>query len=318
MSKILITGANGGFGALTVKTLLKQGYIVAASMRNISSKNKAIADELSALGAKVVTIDVTDDESVKKGVAEAINLLGGLDVVVNNAGIGALGIQERFSVEDLKRLFEVNVFGVQRVNKAVLPHLRSQNSGLLIHISSLLGRMAFPFWGAYSMTKFAVEAMAECYRVELSGFGVDSCLIEPGGYPTSFLGALTPPSDGSENDGYSEMQNIQKMAFQGFEELLANTPEQKPQKVANAIAKLIEIPAGQRPMRTIVDYTGIKPNVQPYNELLSKINEAVYADFGMKEMLYLQKKKNLTRWQINSVALFFHIYRRNKTFKKIK
>ena len=149
--------------------------------------------------------------------------------------------------------------------------------------------MAFPFWGAYSMTKFAVEAMAECYRVELSSFGVDSCLIEPGGYPTSFLGALMPPSDISENDGYSEMQHRKEMAFQGFEQLLANTPEQKPQKVADAIAMLIQTPAGQRPMRTIVDFTGIKPNVQPYNELLSNINEAVYDDFGMKEMLYLKK-----------------------------
>lgn len=288
MAKILITGANGGFGALTVKTLLSQGHNVAASMRNVDSKNKLTADNLSSLGAKIVDIDVTDDKSVNSGVEKAIELLGGMDVVVNNAGLGALGIQEQFSVEDLKRLFEVNVFGVQRVNKAALPRLRNQNSGLLIHISSLLGRMAFPFWGAYSMTKFALEAMAECYRVELSSFGVDSCLIEPGGYDTSFLNALFSASDGSGNDGYGDLNNAMDMAFQGFRELVANTPEQKPQKVADAIAKLIKTPAGQRPMRTIVDFTGIKPNVQPYNELLSNINEKVYANFGMSEMLQLK------------------------------
>ena len=121
MSKVLITGANGGFGALTVKTLLEQGHSVVATMRNIETKNKAKADELSALGAKIVNLDVTNDDSVNAGVAKAIELMGGLDVVVNNAGVGVLGIQEQFTIDDFKRLFDVNVFGVQRVNRAALP-----------------------------------------------------------------------------------------------------------------------------------------------------------------------------------------------------
>ncbi|MEM7106560.1 MAG: SDR family oxidoreductase [Bacteroidota bacterium] len=184
MSKVLITGANGGFGTLTVKTLLNQGHHVVGTIRNATSKNKVIADELAALGAKIVSIDVTDEDSVNAGVNEAIQLLGGLDVVINNAGVGVLGIQEQFTIEDFKRLFDINVFGVQRVNRAVLPHFRSQGSGLLVHISSLLGRIAFPFYGPYNASKWALEALAENYRVELSGFGVDSCIVEPGGYPT--------------------------------------------------------------------------------------------------------------------------------------
>lgn len=198
MSKILITGANGGFGSLTVKTLLNQGHAVVATMRNAQSKNKTEADELSALGAKIVNLDVTDDESVNTGVAKAIGLLDGLDVAVNNAGVGVLGIQEQFTIDDFKRLFDINVFGVQRVNRAVLPHFRNQGSGLLVHVSSLLGRIALPFYGPYNASKWALEALAENYRVELSDFGVDSCIVEPGGYPTGFMHSLMQPSDSSQ------------------------------------------------------------------------------------------------------------------------
>ena len=179
--KVLITGASSGFGALTAKTLLSQGHTVVATMRNADTKNKQIAEELTGLGASIVELDVTSDDSVNSGVEKAIELMGGLDVVVNNAGIGVLGIQENFTIEDFKRLFEVNVFGVQRVNRAALPHLRKQGSGLLIHVSSLLGRMVLPFYGPYNATKWAVEALAENYRIELSGFGIDSCIVEPGG-----------------------------------------------------------------------------------------------------------------------------------------
>lgn len=288
MSKILITGANGGFGALTVKTLLKQGHIVVSTMRNTESKNKAAADELSALGAKIVNLDVTDDKSVNVGVAKAIDLLDGLDVVVNNAGIGVLGIQEQFTIDDFKRLFDVNVFGVQRVNRAVLPHLRSQGSGLLIHVSSLLGRIAFPFYGPYNASKWALEALAENYRVELSGFGIDSCLVEPGGYPTEFMDSLVRPSDDSQNESYGEMIHAPKQALESFEEALAGNPAQNPQNVADAIANLISTPGGQRPMRTIVDNMGMGMHIEPYNEQLAQIHEGLYNAFGMGEMLKLK------------------------------
>lgn len=288
MSKIFITGANGGFGALTVKTLLNQGHSVVATMRNTESKNKAAAGELSALGAKIVNLDVTDDESVNAGVAKAIDLLDGLDVIVNNAGIGVLGIQEQFTIDDFKRLFDVNVFGVQRVNRAALPHLRSQGSGLLIHVSSLLGRITFPFYGPYNASKWALEAMAENYRVELSGFGVDSCLVEPGGYPTEFMESLMRPSDNSQNGGYGDMIHAPKQALESFEGALAGNPAQNPQNVADAISNLISTPAGQRPMRTVVDNMGMGTHIEPYNTQLAQIHEGLYNAFGMGEMLKLK------------------------------
>ncbi|NQZ79206.1 MAG: SDR family oxidoreductase, partial [Ekhidna sp.] len=257
MSKVLITGANGGFGALTVHTLLDQGHSVVATVRNPESKNKEAAETLSKAGAHIVNMDVTDDKSVEEGVAKTIELLGGLDVVVNNAGIGVLGIQEQFTTEDFQKLFEVNVFGVQRVNRAALPHLRKQGSGLLIHVSSLLGRIAFPFYGPYNASKWALEALAENYRVELSGFGVDSVLVEPGGYPTGFFDSLLKPSDRSQDEAYGDMVHAPQQAFESFEGALANNPAQDPQNVADAIVHLIETPAGERPARTVVDKMGM-------------------------------------------------------------
>ncbi len=288
MAKVLITGANGGFGALTVKTLLHQGHSVVATIRNADSKNKAAADELSALGAQIVDLDVTDDESVHAGVAKAISLLDGLDVVINNAGVGVLGIQEQFNIDDFKRLFDINVFGVQRVNRAVLPHLRNQGTGLLIHISSLLGRISLPFYGPYNASKWALEALAETYRVELSGLGVDSCIVEPGGYPTGFMHGLMRPSDSSQNDSYGDMIHAPKFAFDNFEGALASNPAQNPQNVANAIADLINIPAGQRPVRTVVDNMGMGTHIEPYNQQLAQIHEGLFNAFGMGAMLKLK------------------------------
>ena len=287
-SKILITGASGGFGALTVKTLLQQGHSVAATMRNTDSKNKDVATELSALGAHIVELDVTDDESVSSGVAKAKDLLGGLDVVINNAGVGVLGIQENFTIDDFKRLFDINVFGVQRVNRAALPHLRQQGSGLLVHVSSLLGRMTLPFYGPYNASKWALEALAENYRLELSGFGVDSCIVEPGGYPTTFFNSLIQPSDDSQNESYGEMVNAPKQLFDSFEGALAGNPNQDPQHVADAIANLISTPAGQRPVRTVVDNMGMGTHIEPYNQQLDQIHEGVFTAFGMADMLKLK------------------------------
>ena len=136
--KILITGASGGFGKLTVLTLLQKGHQVAASMRDIHGKNKNVADELRKAGAKIIEIDVTDDTSVNNGVQKAITDLDGLDVLINNAGLGVLGMQEFFTPADFQKVFDINVFGVQRMNRAVVPYFREKKNGLIIYTSSLL------------------------------------------------------------------------------------------------------------------------------------------------------------------------------------
>ena len=288
--RILITGASGGFGQLIVNTLLQNGHQVAASMRNVESKNKEIAAKLQEAGARIVEIDVTSNESVQSGVQSAIDQLGGIDVVVNNAGVGVMGMVEHFTPEDLQKLFDINVFGVQRVNRAVLPHMRERGSGLLLHISSLLGRMSLPFYGPYNASKWALEALSEGYKVELSGFGVDSVLVEPGGYPTTFMHALMRPSDNSRDAEYGEFMNAPMQMATSFGEALANNPAQDPQHVADAVLKVIDTPAGQRPTRTVVDNMGMGTHIEPYNNMLDQITSGVYNAFGMGGMLELKTK----------------------------
>lgn len=289
-SKILITGANGGFGKLTVVSLLKHGHQVAASMRDIHGRNKQNADEFRAMGAKVVEIDVTQDQSVQAGVEQAIQALGGLDAVINNAGVGVLGVQETFTPQDWQNLFNINVFGVQRINRAVLPYMREKGSGLLMQISSLLGRIAIPFYGPYNASKWALEAMSENYRVELSGAGIDVVVIEPGGFPTSFIEALMRPSDKSRDASLASMNQFAQGFLHGFEQALTANPAQNPQNVADAIVKVIETPAGQRPFRTIVDKMGMGDAIQPYNEMLDKLSNGIYSAFGIGHLRELKTK----------------------------
>jgi len=295
MSKnILITGASGEFGQLMVRTLLKNGHTVVATMRNIKGKNKDIALQLTKEGAYVVEIDLVNDQSVINGVNLAIKNVGTLDVLINNAGVGAYGLQETFTPDDWKKVFDVNVFGVQRMNRAVLPHMRNNNSGLLIHVSSLIGRMILPFWGAYSASKWAVEAMTESYRVELSGLGIDSCIIEPGPFPTTFFERLVIPSDLERDKSYGDFSKIAKESFVNFGETLSSNLEQKPQNVADAIIVLVDMPAGKRKFRTVIDNMGIGEYITQYNDKLEQITFNVYQEFGMENMLDLNVYKEGT------------------------
>ncbi len=289
MSKtILITGASGGFGKLTTLTLLEKGHAVVASMRGIEGKNKSVAEELKTAGASIVEIDVTKNDSVNEGVATAIEMTDGLDIVINNAGVGVMGLQENFTPEDWQKIFHINVFGVQRVNRAVLPHMRAKNSGLLIHISSLLGRMAVPFYGPYNASKWALEALAETYRAELSNFGIQSCIVEPGGYPTTFMENLVKPTDSTRDSSYGDFAQAPIEFFNNFEKALGANPKQNPQDVADAISALIDTPAGDRPFRTVVDKMGMGEPIEGYNQQLQQITSGIYNAFGIGDLLKLR------------------------------
>ncbi len=287
--KILITGASGGFGKLIVLTLLQKGHLVAASMRDINSKNKNVADELRNAGANVLEIDVTDDSSVANGVKTAISKLNGLDVLINNAGVGVLGMQEFFTTGDFQKVFDINVFGVQRMNREVVPYFREKQDGLIVYTSSLLGRIALPFYGAYQASKWALEALAENYRVELSGFGIENCIIEPGGYPTAFSENLLRPSDLSREADYGDFAKVPEAALHNFENVMKNNPQQDPQKVANAFVELIEKTKGEKPFRTVVDFIGMADHIQKYNEHHEQIMTGLYTNFGTQGMLSVRK-----------------------------
>ena len=286
--RILITGANGGFGELATRALLESGHTVVASMRDLDGRNQSVAEAFRSAGAHTVDIDVTDDDSVTAGVAAAIGAAGGLDVLINNAGVGVMGLQENYTAEDMQRLFDINVFGVQRMNRAVLPLFRKQGSGLLMHVSSLLGRITIPFYGPYNASKWALEAMAENYRTELSAFGVDSCLVEPGGFPTSFVERLMKPSDTSRDADYGDFAGAPAAALAGFEEALAANPAQDPALVAEAITRLVDTPAGERPFRTVVDKMGMGDPIEAYNQHLADVTTGIYTAFGTADMLKLK------------------------------
>ncbi|MEM6818167.1 MAG: SDR family oxidoreductase [Pseudomonadota bacterium] len=290
--RILITGANGGFGELTTRALLDAGHRVIASMRDPEGRNRPAADALQSAGAHIVDIDVTNDDSVTSGVQAAVETVGGLDVLINNAGVGVMGLQENYTAEDMQRLFDINVFGVQRMNRAVLPLFRKQASGLLLHVSSLLGRITIPFYGPYNASKWALEALAENYRTELSAFGVDSCLVEPGGFPTTFIDRLMRPSDTSRDAEYGEFAGAPAAALSGFEESLAANPAQDPSIVADAIVELVGTPAGARPFRTVVDKMGMGEPIDAYNQHLAEVTLGIYTAFGTADMLKLKKEQS--------------------------
>lgn len=283
--KILITGASGGFGFLTSKALIEKGHKVVGTMRSTSGKNEQVANNLKALGVELVEMDVTNEESVNNGVKKAIELLDGLDVLINNAGLGVMGMQEHFTPDDMKRVFDVNVFGVQRLMRATLPYFRKQGKGLVLYTSSLLGRMTLPFYGVYNASKWALEAMAENYRTELSVFGIESAIIEPGGFPTNFIDNLMRPSDNSRNESYGEFMQAPKAMFDGFEQALEANPEQRPQKVADAIVDVISQPYRERPFRTVIDYMGMGDHIKNYNEMSQNITHGIYSAFGTEGML---------------------------------
>ncbi|MCB0538634.1 MAG: SDR family oxidoreductase [Lewinellaceae bacterium] len=287
--KILVSGASGAFGSLTCKSLSQKGYQVVGTMRSAKGKNEVIAQELQKAGVKLVDMDVTNETSVNNGVAKAMEFLGGLDVVFNNAGLGANGIQEMFTAEDMQRVFDVNVFGVQRLMRAILPHFRSQGKGTILHTSSCIGRVTTPFLGVYSASKYALESLAEGYRAELSGFGIESCIIEPGGMPTAFMGGMLRPSDETRNEGYGDMVHAPDASLNGYVDYLKTNPNQSPQAVADAVVALLEMPHGEKPFRTVVDFMGLKEPIENYNEALRQTTQQIYTANGVANLLNLNK-----------------------------
>ncbi len=179
---VLITGASAGFGNLAVKELLKQGHTVYAGARRIEKMR-----DIEKLGAKIHKMDVTSDEDVNAVVADIIKNEDKIDVLVNNAGYGGYGMVEAVPLEEAQRQFDANVFGLARVTKAVLPHMRSKKSGTIINMSSVVGRAGSPMIGWYGASKHAVEALSDALRAEVKGFGIKVALIEPGAMRTEFL-----------------------------------------------------------------------------------------------------------------------------------
>ena len=249
---ILLTGAATGFGRDTAETLAKAGHRVFASMRDIDARNAAAAAALKAQGIAVVELDVTDDASVNAGVASVLAQAGRIDVLVNNAGMASAGVSEAFTADQSKVLFNTNVIGVLRTTRAVLPAMRAAGDGLIVNIGSVLGRVTFPFFGLYGASKFAVEALTDSFRYELSQLGVDVVLVQPSAYPTNMYASMQQPADAGVAAAYGEVSAIPGTMLETFTAMFAADGAPEPHDVAEAISVLVAQPKGSRTARVVV------------------------------------------------------------------
>jgi NAD(P)-dependent dehydrogenase (short-subunit alcohol dehydrogenase family) len=285
---VLITGSSSGFGHLITRTLADKGHTVYASMRGVAGKNEKAAGELRALATRgkihVLELDVTVPASADAAVKGILDKGGKIDVVVNNAGYGAIGLEEGFTAEQMQALFDVNVFGVQRVNRAVLPSMRAQGSGLLIHLTSGLGRLVIPAMGAYGASKFALEALAESYRYELSPLGIDSVIVQPGAFGTDFERNLVKPADTARFSGYGEAAKIAEQMAAALGSMFNGPSAPSPQLVADAVLKLMETPVGHRPLRTVVDPQSGQ-GTEAINGVAAQVQAMTFEAMGMKNLL---------------------------------
>ncbi len=278
---ILVTGASSGFGRLMCETLADAGHSVYASMRDVSGKNSHHAKALEARGLSVVELDVTDTQSVDAAVAKVVARVGGIDVVINNAGVASAGVSEAFGDQQVADMFDVNVIGVQRVTRAVLPAMRKQGSGLVVNIGSILGRVTFPFFGLYGASKFAVEALSDSYRYELSQLGIDVSLVQPSAYPTQMYASAAQPQDVQTVEAYGEVGKIPAAMFEQFMTMLSGADAPNPRDIADAVAALVAAPSGQRAARVVV---GTSFGADAVNDAIAPVQAGTVEALGLAHL----------------------------------
>ncbi len=178
---ILITGASSGIGYDAAQALSRQGHKVYAAARRVE-----LMEPLKGLGVVPLRMDVTDEASMQEGVHTILEAEGRIDVLINNAGYGYFGAIETTPMEDARRQLEVNIFGLARLCQLVLPAMRAQGGGRIVNTSSIAGKMVLLFGGWYNISKYSVEAFSDALRMEVKPFGIDVCMIEPGGIRTDW------------------------------------------------------------------------------------------------------------------------------------
>ena len=259
MKTIILTGASSGLGLNTAKYLCSKGNHVIATMRDIDARNSDMKDELLQYALtqngqiEVLELDITCEQSTTTFIKKIVTKASNIDCLINNAGLGALGFIESFSLAQAKQVFDVNFFGVLSLTNAMLPVLRKNNESLIINISSAGGRLCFPFLGLYNASKYALEGLTETWKMELQHMGIDICLIEPGAYPSELHNNRLIPNKteilneyGDLKNAPIEMVNTMIEAFSTMEEL----PDSN--EIAIKIEELIELSFGNRPVRSVV------------------------------------------------------------------
>ncbi|MFJ3056494.1 oxidoreductase [Herbaspirillum sp. NPDC087042] len=247
----LVTGASSGIGEATALELKALGYTVFAAARRVE-RMRALANA----GIHVLAMDVTDDVTMQAAIDEIIANSGRIDVLVNNAGYGSYGAVEDVSLAEARAQFDVNVFGAVRLTQLVLPHMRSQRRGTVVNITSMGGKIYTPLGAWYHGTKFALEAISDCLRLEVQPFGIDVVVIEPGGIKTEWAGiAANKLQEVSGKGAYASQAAAMAEAMIGESSRKRQSP---PELIAETIGKAV---SARRPRTRYAVGFGAKPMI---------------------------------------------------------
>lgn len=258
----LVTGASSGFGRMIARDLAGAGHAAYASMRDTGGKNattvRTVAEEANRDGVdlRTVEMDVQDETSVEAAVRTIVDAHGRLDVLVHNAGHMVYGPAEAFTPDQLAQVYDINVVGTQRVNRAVLPHMRAARAGLLVWVSSTsVGGGVPPLLGPYFAAKAGMDALAVCYAREIAPLGIDSAIVVPGAFTTGtnhFANAGAPADEARAQRYGTDWPD--RFADRMRDALAATVPtDADPSAVGRAIVDLVATAPGRRPFRTYID-----------------------------------------------------------------
>jgi len=228
----LITGASSGIGEATAKELLKEGFVVYGSARRVNK-----LDELKKLGMIPIQMDVTVEEDLVSGIRTIEEAHGGVDLLINNAGYGSYGAIEDVPLDEARRQFEVNIFGLARLTQLVLPGMRKNRWGKIVNISSIGGKIYTPFGGWYHATKHALEGLSDCLRIETAPFGIDVVVVEPGGIETEW-GAISAANLEKTSAGGAYAEEATRVA-KGMSEMYSSGKLSQPSLIAKVILKAV-------------------------------------------------------------------------------
>ncbi|MFP7255924.1 oxidoreductase [Terribacillus saccharophilus] len=258
-----ITGCSTGFGRELAQKVISSGYKVVVTARKVESLQE-LKDQNEA-NVLTLSLDVTDRKQIQTAIAEAIYEFGRIDVLVNNAGIGYFGAVEESDEVEVRRMFDINFWGLMDVTNAVLPHMRERKAGHIINISSIGGLASFPALGYYHATKYAVEGISESLSQELAPYNIHVSLIEPGPFRTDWAGRS---SEKTESTLYKET------AGKNIEDTVASQGQEpgSPEKAAEAIVSVVE--ANEPPLRLLLGKVAYDTATQKFSNLLKSIEES--------------------------------------------
>ena len=246
--------------------LVRYGYTVYGAARRVEK-----IEELASEGVKALSLDVTDEASMEAAVQQIIDAEGRIDVLINNAGYGSYGAIEDVPIDEARRQFEVNLFGLARLTQLVLPHMRARGSGRILNISSMAGRITSPLGAWYHATKYALEAFSDALRMEVEEFGIDVVIIEPGGIKTPWgLIAADHLEESSRNGVYAAQ--AQRVAANMRKLYSPSSNLSEPKVISNAILRALE---ARRPKTRYLVGFGAKPSVFLHTVLPDRLFDKV-------------------------------------------